>query len=373
MAGFFDLGLGDPTTSQGSNNPYDALSALNGMGGVANSLPLLGLLQGLGAAAAPSRLPVPLGMALGQAAQGYQSGLLSQQQYQQSVADTAIKKADADRYKAFANYIASRRAAGNSADAAVTPNSSTAAAATTPTTAVPTPPTGPTPPPTPGALNAPAAPPGPRLASLIPATTTPVDYTSYSDKVMPAESGGAVDAKNPLSSAAGPGQFINKTWIAQMRQMRPDLANLSDQQILALRTDQTQGKPLAKAATINYAQQNAPVLQASNIPINDTTLYAAHYLGAGGATKVLNAPADTPMAALVSPQVIAANPQMANQTNTQFINGLAKKMGQANLAGPNPATTQPTQVSAQPTQTPAPPATAPTAAASNDPFASMKS
>jgi hypothetical protein len=49
------------------------------------------------------------------------------------------------------------------------------------------------------------------------------------------------------------------------------------------------------AAAIRLTSDNAAVLQKSNLPVNDTTLYMAHQQGAGGAQKLLMAP-DTAIA-----------------------------------------------------------------------------
>lgn len=88
MPGFFDLS--DPQTA----------------------LPLLGLLQGLGNAAAPQRTPVPFGSVLGQAAQGYMGG---QQAAQQQAAnqlgmastrqDMALKQLQIDQQKRWEDFL----------------------------------------------------------------------------------------------------------------------------------------------------------------------------------------------------------------------------------------------------------------------------
>src|SRR5262249_7772832 len=141
-------------------------------------------------------------------------------------------------------------------------------------------------------------------------STGPVDVAAAAQAMIPVESGRSLTAKNPNSSATGPGQFIDRTWIAEMKKLHPEWANQTDAFLLALRTDPKVGMQLAQEATVDYAKSNATTLQQNNIPVNPTTLYASHYLGPDGAVKVLNAPDGTPMTDLVSAKVYKANPDM---------------------------------------------------------------
>src|SRR3546814_17069460 len=51
------------------------------------------------------------------------------------------------------------------------------------------------------------------------------------------EAGGDAAAKNPRSSATGPAQFVDETWLEMLRKHRPDLAALPRPEALGLRTD----------------------------------------------------------------------------------------------------------------------------------------
>jgi hypothetical protein len=70
-----------------------------------SSLPLLGLLQGLGQAAAPSRTPVPFGEVIGQAAQGYMGGQQAAQQAASNALDMKIKNLTLEDRKSSADWV----------------------------------------------------------------------------------------------------------------------------------------------------------------------------------------------------------------------------------------------------------------------------
>ena len=56
-------------------------------------------------------------------------------------------------------------------------------------------------------------------------------------------------------------------------------------------------------------------------------LYSMHFLGRTGGPRVLGADPNTPVASVVSPKVIKANPELRNQTVGEFIASMQKKMG----------------------------------------------
>ncbi len=138
---------------------------------------------------------------------------------------------------------------------------------------------------------------------------------AYAARVTQRENaGGPPGATNPLSSAAGNGQFTDGTWLATVAAAKPPWAQgMSDAQILAARADPQ------KAAQMSYAlaQQNAPKLTAAGLPVNSLTLGLAHQFGPDGVTKVMGSPPDTPLSKVVSPEVMAANPQFARMTTGQ--------------------------------------------------------
>ncbi|WP_423066163.1 hypothetical protein [Devosia sp. CN2-171] len=141
----------------------------------------------------------------------------------------------------------------------------------------------------------------------------------YIASTRAAESGGDPNARNPNSSAEGPYQFLDDTWSGLMHQY-PDLGLTPDG-----RTDPAQSEKAMRA----FTNDNIRALRSAGIPVNPTSLYSAHFLGAGGASKVLSAPSNAPMTALVSPEVIEANPQLVDMTQGDFVQWASTKGGGA--------------------------------------------
>ncbi len=137
------------------------------------------------------------------------------------------------------------------------------------------------------------------------------DFETYLDRLMMAESGGRLTAKNPRSTALGPYQFISSTWLSVTRNyLADDVAGLDVQKVLALRTD----RDLSRKAAAAYTRENAAHLASEGLATTYGNLRLAFLLGAGGATKVLQAKPDTPLVSLLGPRVIRANPFMARLT-----------------------------------------------------------
>lgn len=134
----------------------------------------------------------------------------------------------------------------------------------------------------------------------------------------------------PVSSAAGGQQFIDGTWLHLMKTNHPDLTQgKTDAQILSLRS----GNNLSNQVAIDYANENAPVLTQAGLPANASTLKMAHALGPDAAVRTLEAPENTPMARILSPEAMAANPQYANMTNSQLIGNTVARFGVGQVAG----------------------------------------
>ncbi len=128
---------------------------------------------------------------------------------------------------------------------------------------------------------------------------------SLVDRIVDVESGGKADARNPNSTATGLGQFIESTWVKMFKRYFPDRARgMSKEAILMLREEADLSRQMVEL----YAKENAQVLQRAGVAVNDAALYLAHFLGPGGALKVLQASPDTPVTELVGQAQIAANP-----------------------------------------------------------------
>jgi hypothetical protein len=116
-------------------------------------------------------------------------------------------------------------------------------------------------------------------------------------RIFAAESRGAVDQANKRSSAAGPAQFLDDTWLELIRAYRPDLAKgRTRDEVLALRR-----KPgLAREITMRFAERNAALLERRGLPVTAGTLYLAHFAGPAGAAALLEAPADADAATVMA-------------------------------------------------------------------------
>jgi hypothetical protein len=144
------------------------------------------------------------------------------------------------------------------------------------------------------------------------------------DSIINAESGGNANAQNPNSSASGPGQFIDSTWLSTVKQHAPDVAaGKSDADLLALKTD----PQLARQMTAAYAADNQAVLKQNGLPVTPGTTYLAHFAGPQGAVKVLQADPNASVSDILGPAAVKANPFLQGMTAQQLQGWAAKKMG----------------------------------------------
>lgn len=153
------------------------------------------------------------------------------------------------------------------------------------------------------------------------------------DKIIGNESGGDANAKNPESSATGSAQFTSSTWMRVLKTYAPNLAEgLSRAQALALRTN----AKVSRQMTEYLVKENTSVLNAAGVPVNDGTLYLAHFAGADGATKVLRAiqagQGHHSVASILGPEAMAANKFLAGMTAQDLAAWATKKMGGTSAA-----------------------------------------
>lgn len=121
--------------------------------------------------------------------------------------------------------------------------------------------------------------------------------SAYTKKVAQIESGGNPNARNPNSSASGTYQFTDGTWRQMVKQYGRDTGI----------TESMKSDPRAQETMMKlFTRDNRGALKQDDIPISDATLYAAHFLGSGGAKKFFNAPADA-VAADVLPEAARSN------------------------------------------------------------------
>ena len=150
------------------------------------------------------------------------------------------------------------------------------------------------------------------------------DLATFLDRLMLAESSGRDTAANPLSTALGPFQFIKATFLDIARRHFPQYyADLSDEQVLALRTT----RHFARAAAAAYTLENAAHLKGEGHEPSWPHLRLAFLLGPAGASRVLQAPPDTPLSQIVGASVLQANPFMSGMTVTGLIARAARDIG----------------------------------------------
>lgn len=165
------------------------------------------------------------------------------------------------------------------------------------------------------------APSAPSAAATPPAVaTSPLGPDGTQRQALAENPTGNPAAQNPNSSAAGDGQFIDKTWLEQFKKLYPDQAKgMGDAQILALRTDPKAGPTLSRNLIASYAQDNAKYLSGKGIPdVGAGELSLAHFAGPEGAYKILSADPATPVEKLLSPDAMTANPFLAGKTAGQL-------------------------------------------------------
>lgn len=145
----------------------------------------------------------------------------------------------------------------------------------------------------------------------------------FLDRLMRAESGGRLTARNPRSTAFGPYQFIASTWLMMAnKHFAKETKDLRVDQILALRTD----PDLARRAAELYTLENAAYLVAQGHSATFPRLRLAFLVGAGAASRILSAQPEMPINQLLSANVIVANPFMARMTAADLIARCARDL-----------------------------------------------
>jgi hypothetical protein len=90
------------------------------------------------------------------------------------------------------------------------------------------------------------------------------ELSVVAERIIAVESNGDPNAKNSRSSAIGPGQFLDDTWLDLVREYRPDLAKgRAESEILKLRQEAT----LARELTQRSVEHNAAVLRQRGLPV----------------------------------------------------------------------------------------------------------
>jgi hypothetical protein len=141
-------------------------------------------------------------------------------------------------------------------------------------------------------------------------------FDTFLDRLMRSESNGQDTAKNPRSTALGAFQFIKSTFLEVMRRhFANDVANMSETDILALRTDRSFARRAAEA----FSKENLDYLADRGLNPTFGHLRLAFLLGPVGAARVVEAPPTKPVAEILDDKVIAANPFMRRMSAADLI------------------------------------------------------
>lgn len=143
---------------------------------------------------------------------------------------------------------------------------------------------------------------------------------SYWPLLAKIESGNRPYIKAGSSSASGLYQFIKSTWLGEGGQWGSN----PKEAFGGLRPSVEEQLQRAKT----FTEKNAKVLRANGIPINEASLYAAHFFGAGTAAKVIKADVNARADLLAGAAATNANPSiLRGKTVGQFLTWLKGKTG----------------------------------------------
>lgn len=165
-----------------------------------------------------------------------------------------------------------------------------------------------------------------RAAAATPAAGVGYDIERYMRSNRSAESSGSDVAKAATSSAYGRYQFLKETWVNSYKATFGETGE-TRAQILAKRANGSTQDQVMRT----YTAANARTLQRAGVPVDNGTLYLAHFLGTRDAIKVLRAADDAPIGGVVRAASIAANSSVFERAGTvgELRAWAARKMGAA--------------------------------------------
>ncbi|MFZ1105870.1 MAG: hypothetical protein WAN86_23925 [Hyphomicrobiaceae bacterium] len=112
----------------------------------------------------------------------------------------------------------------------------------------------------------------------------------FLDRLMMAESGGRLRRKNPRSTALGPFQFIESTFLFVVnRHFSSEVAGLTKRQILARRTDMAFSRRVARA----YVHDLIAALASNGLPASPVNARIAFLVGPSAAMRLLGTPPES--------------------------------------------------------------------------------
>ncbi|HEX5213316.1 MAG TPA: hypothetical protein VFW22_16445 [Pseudolabrys sp.] len=134
---------------------------------------------------------------------------------------------------------------------------------------------------------------------------------------------GDVNARNPRSSATGPDQMTDPTWIGLWKQRYG--RGKSEADILAQRAD-----PQVRDQLMNdLLAKNSGALARAGYPQTAGNMYLMHFAGEGGGLKILRADPNTPIEQLLGARAVEANPFLKGRTAGDVVQWAHARMGTA--------------------------------------------
>ena len=138
----------------------------------------------------------------------------------------------------------------------------------------------------------------------------------FLDQLMEAESGGRLNKKNPRSTALGPFQFIEATFLVVVNKHFPhEVAGLTERQVLARRTEIVFSRRVARA----YANDLISALNNNGLRATAVNVRIAFLVGPSAAVRLLKTPRHKPLKEVLSAAAIAANPFMSGATVARLV------------------------------------------------------
>lgn len=168
-------------------------------------------------------------------------------------------------------------------------------------------------------------------AAPIAADPAPVrfDLNEYSNRVGVHESGGQWQRAAKGSSAYGMYQITRPTFLRYAKR-ETALAAMPDDVIWGRRTNPAMQEKVFKAITAD----NRAALAKIGAPETYGNMYLMHFAGEGGGRKILRADPATPIAEILKPEAITANPFLRGKTAGEVIEWAHQAVNDKVHAGP---------------------------------------
>lgn len=141
------------------------------------------------------------------------------------------------------------------------------------------------------------------------------------------------EGQNVESSARGPFQFVDQTFVDAFRKFFPDQAqSMSDDEIKELRNS-PEGARISEQMGPMLIEDNANIISRAGHETTPGNVYLAHFLGATDALKVLGADPSTPVDQLLTEKVISANERLLRGKTAGEVRQMMERMMSAAATG----------------------------------------